>query len=453
MLNLAKIEKRILLFVCQIMLIINLNGQNKTAQTPPMGWNSYDCYGASVTEAEVKSNADMMAAHLKDYGWEYIVVDYCWYYPYSGAMNNCPQDENYKPTLAMDQYGRLLPAIDKFPSAIDGKGFKPLADYVHSKGLKFGIHVMRGIPRQAVSVNSPVKNSVSFAKDIGDTSSICSWLNSMYGVDCIKKGAQEYYNSIINLYADWGVDYIKVDDLSMPYSSLEIEAIRKAIDQCGREIVFSLSPGATPIDQAEHVKKYANSWRISVDFWDNWEALKKQFDRCNLWSAHSGEGHWADVDMIPIGRLNRRGPNKGMERESNFTYEEQKTLMSLWSIFRSPLMIGGDLKLLTNEMKNLFTNKEVLEVNQNSIDNHQFSRIEEKVIWVANIPGTKNKYVALFNIGNEDASIELKLKEIGIQGNCEIRDLWKRNTIGQFSNLFTCKVEPHGVVLVKITPQ
>lgn len=447
-------KKRIeIIFILCLLLAVNLRAQNRIAQTPPMGWNSFDCYGASVTEDDIKANADIMATHLKNSGWEYIVVDYCWFYPYSAAMGDPPQDEDFKPTLSMDNFGRLTPAVDKFPSSANGMGFKPLADYVHSKGLKFGIHVMRGIPRQAVALNTPVKNSDSHAKDIYNPASKCSWLNSMYGIDYTKKGAQDYYNSIIGLYADWGIDYIKVDDISMPYATFEIEAIRKAIDLSGRNIVLSLSPGATPIDKAEHVKLNANAWRISNDFWDDWDALKKQFDRCNLWSAYSGEGHWPDADMIPIGRLNRRGPHAGLERESNFTAVEQKTLMTLWCIFRSPLMIGGDLKLLTSDMRRLFSNKEVLEVNQKSLKNHQFSRDGQKIIWTADVPGTQDKYLAYFNLGDSDAEINVELKGLGIKIPCQVKDLWIGKNLGVFTSDFNQIIRAHGSGLYRLTGQ
>lgn len=250
--------------------------ENNLAQAPPMGWNSYNCFGATVTESEVKANADMMAVHLKDFGWEYIVVDYCWSYPFIGALNNPPQTESFEPNLSMDEYGRLLPALDRFPSAANGNGFKPLADYVHSKGLKFGIHVMRGIPRQAVAWKTPVLNASVNAAEIADTSSICRWLDHMYGVDGSRQGAQEYYDSLLQLYAEWGVDYIKVDDMIAPiYHQWEIEAIRKAIDKTNREIVFSLSPGNNvPIIHAKHLQQHSNLWRISADFWDEWPQLK-----------------------------------------------------------------------------------------------------------------------------------------------------------------------------------
>jgi hypothetical protein len=186
----------------------------------------------------------------------------------------------------MDEYSRLMPVPRRFPSASDGKGFKPLADYIHGMELKFGIHIMRGIPRQAVAWSSRIKDTNITAADIADTDSTCKWLNHMYGVDMTKKGAPEYYDSLFELYAAWGVDYVKVDDISSPYHAPEIEAIQKAINKCGRPMVLSLSPGPTPIEQAEHVKKYANLWRISGDFWDRWDALLKMFDLCAEWQTH-----------------------------------------------------------------------------------------------------------------------------------------------------------------------
>jgi alpha-galactosidase len=421
------------------------------ASKPPMGWNSYQSYGASVTEQEVKANTDMLAVHFKEYGWEYIVIDYCWFYPYSGALGNPPQNDDFKPALTMDKYGRLFPAVDKFPSSDAGKGFKPLADYIHSKGLKFGIHIMRGIPRQAVTLNTPVLGTNFHAKDICDEKSTCKWINSMYGIDVTKMGAKEYYKSIIDLYASWDVDYIKVDDISSPYSSDEIEAIREAIDKCGRPMVLSLSPGATPLTQAVHVKKYANLWRISDDFWDDWTALKKQFELCNSWSKYVEPGNWPDADILPLGTLNRRGPYEGLERTTHFTHEEQKTMLSLWCIFRSPLMIGADLIVLDNQTKTLLSNKEVIEVNQNSRNNHQLSHIGETVVWVAEVPDSPDKYLAIFNLGESEASVVTDLKDIDIYGECQIRDLWEQKELGQYQGTFSFRLPVHGSGLFRIS--
>lgn len=167
-------------------------------KTAPMGWNSLDCYGAAVTEDIVRRNAEFMAEHLKEYGWEYIVVDIQWYEPYAATNEYHPFAD-----VVMDEYGRLLPAVNRFPSAANGAGFGPLAEYVHSFGLKFGIHIMRGIPRQAVHQNTKIMNSDRHAREIAKTNSICAWNTDMYGVDPEKDGAREYYNSIFELYASW----------------------------------------------------------------------------------------------------------------------------------------------------------------------------------------------------------------------------------------------------------
>ncbi len=446
--------KSILNFSLILFTTISVFSQNneflKWADKPPMGWNSYDCFGAAVNEEEVKGNAKMMEVHLKDAGWEYIVIDYCWFYPYVGALNNPPQTADFSPSLPMDRYGRLLPAIDRFPSAANGKGFKEIGDYIHSLGLKFGIHVMRGIPREAVARKLPVKGAEYTADQITDYST-CNWLNNMYGLDMDKPGAQEYYNSLLELYAEWGVDYVKVDDISSPFRGKEIEGYRKAIDNCGRPMVLSLSPGGkTPIEEAEFFKNNANLWRISGDFWDDWEALEKQFARIHKWEEHIGSGHWPDADMIPFGLLNRRGPGDGVERRSNFTNNEKYTLMTLWSICRSPLMYGGDLMMMRPVELKLLTNKEVLEVNQNSENNRQLFREDNKIAWIADIPNSKDKYLAVFNTGEEKELVLVSLNELGFEGDVQIRDLWEQKNLGTNSNEFLPEVEAHGAALFRI---
>lgn len=425
------------------------------ALTPPMGWNSYNCYGAAVTEKEIIENARMMSIHLKDYGWQYVVVDYCWFYPFPGAMNNPPQTRDFRPGLTMDGNGRLLPSVERFPASAGNMGFKPLADYIHTLGLKFGIHVMRGVPREAVAKKLPVLGTNVTVDMIANTSDTCNWLNSMYGIDMTKKGSQEYYNSLFELYASWGVDYVKVDDIASPYHAAEIEAVRKAIDNCGRPMVLSLSPGDDmPSEQADHVKKFANMWRISADFWDNWESLKKQFELCNKWAHVSGPGHWPDADMLPLGILNRRGPHYGLERLTNFTLEEQKTMMTLWAIFRSPLMMGGDLIVFDNYTRSLLTNREVIQVNQNSENNQQLFREGDMIAWIADVPGSQEKYLALFYTGDLQASkITVKLSDMGFDTPCIVRDLWRHSVTDTVQMVLQVSLPAHGSALYKISPQ
>lgn len=367
------------------------------ASKPPLGWNSWDIFGTTVTEQQIKEQADAMAVHLLPSGYRYLTVDIQWYEPESKGHAYNPNA-----TLTMDEYGRLTPGLKKFPSAANGQGFKPLADYVHAKGLKFGIHIMRGIPKQAVKANTPVFGTNVRAQDIALARSICPWNPDMYGVDATKPEGKAYYRSIIQMYADWGVDYIKVDDISRPYDAVqraEIEAIREAIDKTGRPIVLSLSPGATPVTQGEHVMHNANLWRITDDFWDRWGLLQAMFERLDVWTPFRGEGHFPDADMLPIGVID-------LGRQTNFTKDEQYTLMSLWAIGRSPLIFGGDMTKLDDFTKRMLTHPEMLKVNQESTNNRQISRNQNLIVWSADVPGSNDKYVALFNAQSKGDNID-----------------------------------------------
>jgi len=361
------------------------------ADTPPMGWNSWDCFGPTVTEEEVKANADYMSEHLKENGWEYVVIDIRWY-----VVNDKSHGYNENDAvITIDNYGRLIPAVNKFPSSSNGQGFKPLADYIHRKGLKLGIHLMRGIPKIAVNKNTPVLGTDVTAKEIFSTRELCTWLGDMYTVDAAQKGAQEYYNSIFNLYASWGIDFIKIDDLSRPYHKDEIELIRTAIDQCGRPIVLSMSPGETPIEFADHVSHHANMWRIIDDFWDNWSQLNEHFSLFEKWIPFMGNGHWPDGDMLPLGRIGIRA-ERGDNRMSMLTKDEQYTLMSLFLICRSPLMFGGNLPDNDEFTESLMTNKEALAVLQKSKNNRRLLNDGERIVWIADDKDSGDKYIALF---------------------------------------------------------
>jgi hypothetical protein len=373
----------------------------KWAPVPPLGWNSWDCYGPTVMEQEVKANADYMAKNLKKYGWKYIVVDIRWYVENdkSGGYNEAD------PRFTIDEYGRFTPAVNRFPSAAGGKGFKPLSDYVHSKGLKFGIHVMRGVPVVAVKNSAKILDSNSTADGIYSPEGQCLWLKDMYTIVAGRPGAQEYYNSIFKLYASWGVDFVKVDDLSGRTS--EIEMIRKAIDNCGRPIVISISPGGDKPETAEFLKNNVNMWRTSNDFWDNWQQLKNQFAILQRWEGLSAPGAYPDGDMLPLGKIGLRA-ERGEPRWTAFTKDEQYTLMTLFSIFRSPLMFGGDLPSNDDFTLSLITNKDVIYVNQRSTNNRQLFRKDDHVAWVADDPKTGDKFLALFNASDRKLVDETK---------------------------------------------
>lgn len=419
------------------------------AQTPPMGWNSWDCYGPTVEEHEVKANADYMAKELKQHGWEYIIVDIRWFVENDKAGGYNQTDPRY----VIDQYGRYQPAVNRFPSAKDNKGFKELADYVHGKGLKFGIHIMRGIPKKAVEDKMPIKGTNGITADqIYTTALQCEWLRDNYTILADKPGAQEYYNSIFELYASWGVDFIKIDDLSRPYHEGEINLIRKAIDNCGRKIVLSTSPGETPIQNAEHVQSHANMWRMVDDVWDTWPHITHLMDVCQKWYPYIASGTWPDCDMIPLGRISIRG-ERGEDRFTRLTKDEQYTLMTLFTIFRSPLFFGGDMPSNDAFTKSLLTNDEVLKMHRESTDVKQlFYEKEGKVAITSKNEKTGDIYLALFNMSDKQSvALNANLQSLGVKPGAAITDMWTGKNVGSAGAEFSQILNAHASGLYKIS--
>ena len=407
----------------------------------PMGWNSWDCYGAAVTEDTVRKNAEYMAKNLKQYGWEYIVVDIQWYEP--AAKSHA---YNAFAPLCMDEYSRLLPCENRFPSAKGGKGFAPLADYVHSLGLKFGIHIMRGIPRQAVHGNTGIKNSTALPREIAKTDDICHWNTDMYGVDPKKDGAKAYYESLFALYASWGVDFIKCDDIARELSHAEDELIliSECMKNCGREMVLSLSPGPAALEKADVYGKYAHMWRMTDDFWDRWDDLYQMFERAEKWATLCGVGGFPDADMLPVGAINQV---YSPENRTRFTKDEQITMMTLWSIFRSPLMIGGELTKTDDFTLKLLTNREILKMHKNSRRARQEKRWtaedgNEYVLWSAE-SAERGRYIAVFNLGEKDGKAEIDLAACGIKNAPQGVALWSGEKVYADSRL-TVSLPSHG---------
>ncbi|SUJ24254.1 Alpha-galactosidase A precursor [Sphingomonas paucimobilis] len=329
------------------------------APRPPMGWNSWNSFATTITEAQARETAAIMREKLLPFGYDIFTVDIQWYEP-----NASSYEYSAKPMPAMDGYGRLIPAPNRFPSSADGSGFTKLAADVHAMGMKFGIHLMRGIPRLAVQRNLPILGTRYHASDIADMSSICSWNPDMYGVDMTKPGAQAYYDSVFRLYASWGVDFIKMDDMSRPYDAHapEIEAAHRAIQNSGRPMMLSLSPGETPVIRA---------------------TMSAGMRRCGVSPTISGMNGRCWRRSSRGWRIGTRGVGRGMarcrhaalgrlalgKRDTKFTPDEQRTLMTLWSIARSPLIMGGDLRHLDAPTLALLTNRAVIAVNQASTDN------------------------------------------------------------------------------------
>ena len=412
------------------------------APRPPMGWNSWNSFATTITEAQARETAAIMRARLLPFGYDVFTVDIQWYEP-----NASSYEYNVDPVPALDAYGRVIPAPNRFPSSADGSGFTKLAADIHAMGMKFGIHVMRGIPRLAVKKNLPILGTRYRAADVADTNSICSWNPDMYGVDMTKPGAQAYYDSIFRLYADWGVDFVKMDDMSRPYDAHapEIEAAHQAIVNSGRAITLSLSPGETPVIRGDHVRRHAQMWRISDDFWDDWGMLEAQFTRLENWNPWRRPGAWPDADMLPLGRLALG------KRDTKFTPDEQRTLMTLWSIARSPLIMGGDLRHLDAPTLALLTNRAVLAVNQASTDNQPHFVEDGTRIWSAKPEGGSGLYLALFNTTAKPREVGIDLKQIGAPSKVTLRDLWTGNDAGSASGRVARMVRPHGAELYHLT--
>ncbi len=438
-----------LAFACTF---IGIKGQQNTplAASPPMGWNSWDSYGLSVTQTEFQANAEWMAQHLRRYGWEYAVVDEGWY------LEN-PDAKAGSFRFTMDAKGRYTPAMNRFPLAAQNAGFSKLAGWAHARNLKFGIHIIRGIPREAVEKNLPIAGSQYRAADAANKLDTCAWNTDNYGIKNNPAG-QAYYDSVGSLYAAWGLDFVKIDCISSPYLGDEIRMFSDALRKTGRPIVLSLSPGPAPLDRVDDLRKYAQMWRISGDVWDHWkqwpnqdwsQGLLGQFQLTAKWAPYVEPGHWPDADMLPLGYIGPR-PGEGKARKSDFTREEEKTLMTLWSIFRSPLIAGGNLTQMDDWTTSLVTNEEVIAVDQHSQGGHPVVNDGKKAIWIAKPDSGKGAYIALFNLEDAAQTIEYPLQTAGLNGTSfHVRDLWERRDLGSM-DVLKATVQPHASVLYRV---
>jgi len=431
------------------------------APTPPLGWNSWDAYGFTITEAQFKANVTWFHQHLQPYGWQYVVIDEGWYIAHPGKYAG-------PGSITLSADGRYLPAANRFPSTANGQGFKPIADYVHSLGLKFGIHIIRGIPREAVYKNLPIANSGFLAGKAANLLDTCRWNADNYGVKDNAAG-QAYYDSILRLYASWGVDFLKVDCISSPYKAASIRMIDTAIKKTGRPIVLSLSPGPTPLADAADVMQHAQLWRISNDFWDGWtlprdetgfpQGLKDQFPLLAQWASYAGPGHWPDADMLPIGYLGPH-PGWGSARQSRLTAVETRTLITLWSIARSPLILGANLTRMDAATESLLTNPEVLAVDQHTTGNRPVIEIGPGgaqqtgniVIWTAHEgPDT---ILAFFNRTGAYSIVKVsrwsKLDAQLDKSGYRVRDLWLRKDLGRKSSI-AVSLPAHGCALYRLS--
>ncbi|KAH8972209.1 hypothetical protein BDL97_02G183900 [Sphagnum fallax] len=360
---------------------------SNVATTPPRGWNSYDAFSWIISEEVFLKNARVVAEKLIPFGYEYVVVDFLWYRENDGTASTTRGKD------FVDKYGRPQPDPQRWPSSRNGQGFKHVADKVHNMGLKFGIHVMRGISLAAVDKNTLILNAKGSpdasgrswtARDIALQGEECAWMrNSFTRVNLSCSGGQAFIESLYQQYADWGVDLVKHDcifgsDLVLD----EVTAVSQVIANTGRPIVYSLSPGvgATPA-MALQVAHLANMYRVSRDNWDSWNSLQPHFDiardfaYAGLVGVNQAQGgrSWPDLDMLPFGFLTNPDDSRSVDRPCDLTVDEQQTEMTLWAIAKSPLMFGGDLRYLDDTTFALLTNVLVLQMNAHSTGNTQGS--------------------------------------------------------------------------------
>ncbi|MHB8816485.1 MAG: glycoside hydrolase family 27 protein [Steroidobacteraceae bacterium] len=427
------------------------------AAQPPMGWNSYDAYGTTITEAQFRANVRWMSRHLAHYGWRYAVIDAEWF-----VRNPTPNGNSTASVLVLDSFGRYVPATNRFPSAAGGAGFKPLADYVHSLGLKFGIHILRGIPREAVTRNLPIEGSHYTAAEAVDIHSSCPWNADNYGVDPRRPAGQAYYDSIARLYASWGVDFIKADCIaSHPYSAAEIRMLSTALRGSGRDMILSLSPGPAPIERLPQLRRRANMWRISNDVWDIWhspnpypQGVGDQFPRAARWAPLAEPAGWPDDDMLALGAP-RPAPGWGKPRRSQLTHAEQRTYVTLWCIVRSPLFLGANLTAIDPWTMSLLDNPEVISVDQRSTGAHQALSAGGTVVWVSRPQGARADmewYVAVFNVRARERTVALPWESLSFTGRrYAIRDLWNRRDLGP-AGMLRVQLPAHGAALYLVSP-
>jgi hypothetical protein len=428
------------------------------APRPPMGWNSWDAYGFTIDEAAFKANASILSG-MKSFGWSYAVIDEGWYMGNPLGANLA--ERGYR----LDGYGRLEPVESRFPSAVDGHGLKALADWTHRRGLKFGVHIVRGIPKAAVDANLPIAGSRFHAADAADRTALCPWDEGNYGVADNEAG-QAWYDSLLEEYAAWGVDFLKVDCIAdHPYRPSELRQIGQAIRKAGRPIVLSLSPGPSRIANLKEMARSAQMWRISDDLWDSWtfphpdpttefpNGVLSAFDRLALWNPTAGPDRWPDADMLPFGSL-RPHPGWGDPRQSRLTAEETRTAFTLWAIARSPLILGGNLTEMDAPLRALLTNPDIVALNQQKRVSRPVTSLPEGLgearIWLSAPAGGAADTVAFFNLGDAPLQVKAPWSALGLaDGDLAACDLWSHKGIPA-SREVSLAVASHGAAVLRI---
>ena len=437
------------------------------AARPPMGWNSFDSYGVYLHEKAALANLDAMAEKLKPFGYEYFVIDNGWFGEYKLRPDSLYPAEKHASDVRLNEFGIVQPSKCYFPN-----GLGPVVRRARKLGIKVGLHLMRGIPRKAVELNLPIKGTKYRAKDIADTTSVCKWCAYNYGVDMSKPGSQEFYNSLVAQLADWGIEFIKADDI-VPFPN-EVVAMAKAVANCGRPVVLSLSPGrnADPRHAAQH--RRANMLRVTHDIWDDQKGIEMAFAAWRKWRGAERPGFWIDMDMIPFGQLLVMSPppiskttgakktkavrlaGKGYRRWCGLTKPQKCTFITLRALAASPLMFGGDLPSLDDHSLKLVTNKEMIACNQNGVMGKLVGEGKGVEVWLAPQKARKlTGWIGVFNRTGQANTVTLTPELLGLKGSGRLtcRDIWTDETFTLTAKTAPeAAIEPNGVIFLRYQP-
>lgn len=407
----------------------------KTTPYPPRGWNSFDSYGAYCHEAGALANLEVFAEKLAPHGYEFFTIDIAWYAEYPLRPGTLYPAIGQGEQLHLDSWGRPLPSKTYFPN-----GFEKLIARAHTLGVKFGLHLMRGIPRQAVLEDLPILGTDFRASEVANREDVCSWGNHhMWGMHHSHPGAQAYYDSLLKLLADWGVDFIKYDDIT-PHPQ-DMAAVRTAIERSGRPMVLSLSPGNQVSPSRRSDYEPGDAVRITGDVWDDRCYFDFSLQAWDAWSGETGLGYWIDLDMIPFGKLKVMNPPKfqgpemendaafagiGTARDCKLTLPQKRTFMTMQAMAASPLIMGGDLPQTSDEDFQLITHPDILACNANGVIGRRIALHGPTQIWHApDQSGDGSGWFAVFN-RSADTTIEVPtdLIEPRVPGATHWREAW-----------------------------
>jgi alpha-galactosidase len=405
----------------------------RVAATPPMGWSSWSALRKNFDQSTIEDEAQVMHDQLRRYGYQYVNLDAGW-------------------SDHLDGYGRDAPDPAKFPD-----GIKPLAAYVHHLGLKLGLYLVPGIPKAAVDANLPIAGTPYHAKDIADTTTEGNTLSDAWRIDYTKPGAARYVQSRADLFASWGVDYLKMDFVgpgggNVPADNrADIAHWHAALAKTGRPIHLELS-NSLSFDAVDTWQNYSNGWRIDGDVecyskcpgvLTNWDQrVVKRFSDVPKWVPYAGPGHWNDLDSVEVGN----GATDGL------TPDERQSVMTLWSIEAAPLLLGTDLRHLDPADLPLITNRQVIAVDQAGVAAHPLSQATPQQVWVSK-QRDGSYVVALFNLASAPATVATTWDQVGLPGPVRtVRDLWQHCAVAHTSDGISATVPAHGSRLLRVVP-